>query len=329
MAKASEKRKHPRVTARNVGAHVNFADRSTPCQILNISAGGMLVESAEPLPAGIPVAVNLAQPGWTRVLRLPGRVVWALAPKAAAKKGKTPGMRIRFDPLSLDTAQMLLELLHSLGIGETPPPDRVANDTLDPQDTLPPPGGRAKSQKDVPQAKPPSRLDVPAQGKPPSRVDVPVPPRTSSRADVPAGAPQTRTIRGAPQVDGRAPLGAPSTETLPGPRTQELSLGDIVAHISKVDVPAVKISTRKGADDATALNLLPDEGSLLKLTSQVKGLKLQLDELQRALEDRERELAQTRDALAEKQLALEKADRERKAAETAIQRLSMQLAARR
>jgi PilZ domain len=317
MGKSSEKRKHPRVAAKNVGAHVNFADRSTPCQILNISAGGMLVESAEPLPAGIPVAVNLAQPGWTRVLRLPGRVVWALAPKAAAKKGKPPGMRIRFDPLALDTAEMLLELLHSLGIGETPPPERVANDTLDPLETLPPPGGRPRSRQDVPQARPPSRVDVP-QAKPPSRVDVP------------AGAPQTRTIRGAAQVDGlRAPLGAPGTETLPGPRTQELSLGDIVAHISKVDVPVVKISSKKPTDDATALNLLPDEGSLLKLTSQVKGLKLQLDELQRALEDRERELTEARDTLAEKQLALEKADRERKAAETAIQRLSMQLAARR
>lgn len=314
MAKSSEKRKHPRVAAKNVGAHVNFADRSTPCAILNISAGGMLVETFEPLPAGIPVAVNLSRPGWTRVLRLPGRVVWALAPKAAAKKGKAPGMRIRFDPLEPDPAEMLLELLHELGIGETPPPDRLLADTLPPAQATPPP--RPKSA---------SRAEVPAFAaiRPPSR------------PEAPAGAPPTRTFRGAPQVDGpgplpKAPPGAPSTQTLPGHRTQELALKDIVAHISKVDLPAVVAGGKKPAE-ATVLNELPpgegpDAG---KLAAQVKALKLQLDELQLALEARERELAEVKDALQTKQLLLEKADRERKAAETAIQRLSMQLAARR
>jgi hypothetical protein len=317
MSKASEKRKHPRVPAKNVAAHVNFADRSSPCLIQDISAGGMLVESDEPLPAGIPVAVNLARPGWTRVLRLPGRVVWALAPKAAAKKGRAPGMRIRFDPLDLDAAEMLLELLHELGIGETPPPDRSsAEDTLPPFSQLTP---RPHSRTELPQVKPPSRVDVP---------------RTSSKAEVPAGAPQTRTYRGASEVDAaeeKAPIGAPSTQTLPGHRTQELSLKDIVAHISKVDVPQVVLGKMKKPGDTT---VLADPAAELgagsdTLHQQVQALSLQLASLQRALEERERELAEVKDALHTKQLALEKADRERKAAETAIQRLSMQLASRR
>ena len=330
MSRATEKRKHPRVAGKNVGAHVNFADRSTPCRIQNISAGGMLVESEEPLPAGIPVAVNLAQPGWSRALRLPGRVVWALAPKAAAKKGKSPGMRIRFDSLEPETAQLLLELLTSLGLSQTPAPEQIA------ADTLPPAPARKPSQAEMP-ARKPSQAAAPARK--PSQVEMP-------KAAAPVGAPQTRTYRGAPQVDGRAvvapPLGAPGTQTLPGHRTQELSLNDIVAHISKVDMPAVQLPKTQlvddavtgptGRGDATLLNELPGPGSnveLARLTAQVRGLKLQLDELQRTLEERERELTEAREALGNKERALEKADRERKAAETAIQRLSMQLAARR
>jgi DNA repair exonuclease SbcCD ATPase subunit len=129
----------------------------------------------------------------------------------------------------------------------------------------------------------------------------------------------------------RIPLGAPSTQTLPGHRTQELSLKDIVAHISKVDLPAVVIGPASKAGDATLIHPPAHAGftELAQLEAQVRALKAQMDELAHALEERERELAEAKDQLHGKQLALEKADRERKAAETAIQRLSMQLASRR
>lgn len=286
MSKASEKRKHPRVPARGVSAHVNFADKSNPCAVLDISAGGMLVETQEPLPAGIPVAVNLAQPGWTRVLRLPGRVVWALAPRAASKKGTAPGMRIRFDPLESDPAQMLLELLHTLGIGETPPPEQV-----DGVATLPP--------------------------APPSHK--PSPPRP----EAPVVASRALSFRAAAS-------GEVATQTLPGARMQELTLGDIVARISRADVPKVATPqvSEAGKPHPSAPRFLGQEDEA-KVSAQVRGLKLQLAELQAVLDARDRELADARDALQAKHLLLEKAERERRAAETAIQRLSMQLASRR
>src|SRR3954451_5067040 len=99
MASGADKRKYPRVQARNVSAHLNVTDRSSPCVIHNISAGGVFIETREALPAGMPVAVNLARPGWSRVLNLTGRVVWGLGEKTAQKKGTVPGMRIKFDPL--------------------------------------------------------------------------------------------------------------------------------------------------------------------------------------------------------------------------------------
>ena len=64
---SKDKRRYPRVHARNVSAHLNVADQSSPCVIQNISAGGIFIETTEALPVGMPVAVNLARPGWTKV----------------------------------------------------------------------------------------------------------------------------------------------------------------------------------------------------------------------------------------------------------------------
>lgn len=66
-----------------------------------------------------------------------------------------------------------------------------------------------------------------------------------------------------------------------------------------------------------------------RLIVQVQGLLMQLGELQSLLELREKELSSLRDRLQVKEEALDKSDRERKAAELAIQRLAMQLASRR
>jgi hypothetical protein len=103
---------------------LNVTDRSSPCVIQNISAGGIFIETREALPVGMPVAVNLARPGWTTVLKVTGRVVWALAEKTAQRKGTVPGMRIRFDPLAKDVAERLAGLLRELGApldGPLPP----------------------------------------------------------------------------------------------------------------------------------------------------------------------------------------------------------------
>src|SRR5882724_1439391 len=122
MASGADKRKYPRVQARNVSAHLNVADRSAPCVIQNISAGGVFIETRDALPVGMPVAVNLARPGWSAVLKVTGRVVWALAEKTAQRKGTVPGMRIKFDPLPKAIAGRLTELLRELGAPSGPPP---------------------------------------------------------------------------------------------------------------------------------------------------------------------------------------------------------------
>ena len=104
-----EKRRHPRVRAKQVSAQLRQSDRLTPCLLEDVSTGGVFLQTADVLPVGMPVSVCLGKPGQSGFW-VTGRVVWALAPFTAKRKGMTPGMRIRFDP----TAPLLTEQLEGL-----------------------------------------------------------------------------------------------------------------------------------------------------------------------------------------------------------------------
>lgn len=278
-----EKRKHQRVQAKNVSAHLNVADRSSPCVIHNISAGGLFVETGDALPVGMPVAINLARPGWTSVLRVSGRVVWAMASRTAQKKGATPGMRIKFDSLPRDIAKSLAELLRDLGAA---PSITVEESTATP----------AKADGHITQ--PVSLREIQARVSQPEMPAVVPPPQASPEP------PDDSTLlaRGGPA--DRTPLEVAPVAQAPSSRLEQPLAPTLLA-------PAAQAA----------------EGP--RLIVQVQGLLMQLGELQQKLEARERELEGVRQRLHDKEQELEKADRERRAAELAIQRLSMQLAARR
>jgi len=273
------------VQARNVSAHLNVSDKSSPCVIQNISAGGVFIETREALPVGMPVAVNLARPGWNAVLRVTGRVVWALAEKTAQRKGTVPGMRIKFDPLPGETAGRLSELLRDLGAplsGPPPPIKKEAGSVTEPssikaiQERLQATTFPLVRESDNPAAAAARKKTVSAEKKP-----APPKPITTERKPI--------------TLEGKRPDDA----TLPA------RVGDLAAVFGKP------------SDEAP------------RLIVQVQGLLMQLGDLQQQLESRERELQNLKAELQQKDAALEKSDRERKAAELAIQRLSMQLAARR
>ena len=242
---STDKRRYPRVHARNVSAHLIVADQSSPCLIQDISAGGIFIQTPEAMPVGMPVSVSLARPGWTTVLRLSGRVVWAMAVRTAAKKGGLPGMRIKFDGLSQANAMQLSTLLKNLGAADTP-------------------ALLAREVEGVRRSQPVLLTD------------------RLRRDDT------TITIPGYQPSPPRPP---PS-----GPRFSNQG-------VSGSDSP--------------------------RLIVQVQGLLMQMGELQNQLDQREKELATLKDLLAQKEEALGQADRERRAAELAIQRLSMQLSSRR
>jgi hypothetical protein len=298
MAAGADKRKYPRVQARNVSAHLNVSDRSTPCVIHNISAGGVYIETKDALPVGMPVAVNLARPGWTRVLKLTGRVVWALAERTAQRKGTIPGMRIKFDPLTRETAGRLVELLKQLGAPEGPPPP-----TSKDSGTITQPVGIKDIQSRLEESPFPlvraPDLSPPKKGASAPRFSPPTPNTSPPKkgASAPRFSPPTPNTS-PPKKGAKAPH-RPDDATMPA------RVGELAAVFGK-----------------------PSD-SAPRLIVQVQGLLMQLGDLQQQLETREREVQALKSQLSAREQQLEKAERERRAAELAVQRLSMQLAARR
>ncbi len=104
MAPEQERRKEPRLPARGVFAHLCHDGRSVPCRIQNICSGGLALFAGEPVAAPAEVWLNLAMPGWTRVLTLRGRVV----------ESSDSAVRIQLHPPPQETAALLTALLHAL-----------------------------------------------------------------------------------------------------------------------------------------------------------------------------------------------------------------------
>jgi uncharacterized protein (TIGR02266 family) len=215
MAAGADKRKYPRVQARNVSAHLNVADRSSPCVIQNISAGGVFIETREALPVGMPVAVNLARPGWPRVLKVTGRVVWALAEKTAARKGTVPGMRIKFDPLPKEGAGRLQELLKELGAPDGPPPPTKRDSITEPVGIKQIQARLSESQFPLVRAPDTTPPHLPPKARPSApRPSVPKPARTSAPRPSPAKLPTVKSGSN-PKLDKTISSTKPNDSTLP------------------------------------------------------------------------------------------------------------------
>jgi len=338
MASGRDKRKYPRVHAEDISAHLNVADKSSPCSIQNISAGGLFIETTDALPVGMPVAVNLARPGWTKVLRLSGRVVWAMAGRTAARKGTVPGMRIRFDPLPRENAEELIRLLKDLGAPDGPAPKVIGEEGA----AITQPVSLREIQQRVSQAElkavvlddPKLETIHPAVGPAPPSGPTPI-----ATAPVPgplASNPNTASTQPYPS---HVPPGSSAPAHASGPTPMA---SNPVPYSSNPNIPGYPYAMASAPQpmpiSQPSLMTTPSSPRVAtpiagpndpKLIVQVQGLMMQLGELQTQLELREKELQALKEQLKQKDTALEKADRERKAAELAIQRLSMQLSSSR
>jgi Tfp pilus assembly protein PilZ len=335
MASGRDKRKYPRVHAEDVSAHLNVADKSSPCTIQNISAGGLFIETQDALPVGMPVAVNLARPGWTKVLRLSGRVVWAMAGRTAARKGTVPGMRIRFDPLPRVEAEELIRLLKDLGAPDGPPPKVVGEEGA----AITQPVSLREIQQRVSQAELKAvvlddpKLETmhgslgpapPSQPSPIATAPVTAPvasnPNNIATAPYPAHAALPHASNPLPNPYASNPPTFGTNPNIPGYPNAMASAPQPMP-IPHPSLQAVSSAPRVAQPIAS-----PQDP---KLIVQVQGLMMQLGELQTQLELREKELQALKEQIKVKDSQLERAERERKAAELAIQRLSMQLSASR
>ncbi len=98
MAQRNE-RKHRRVRARSVTAHLHAGELQIVCEVENVSRGGVFVRTDELLSVGAKVQLDFVRPGGKRVLSLPGWVANALKPDRAAFLGRKRGMGICFEAI--------------------------------------------------------------------------------------------------------------------------------------------------------------------------------------------------------------------------------------
>lgn len=111
----AERRKHRRVRAKGLAAHVRALDRSFTCSVENLSEGGIFLATEEPLPRGSIVAIDLVKPSAPKALRVIGVVVAEAAPASgAASAPAAKGMGIQFAQPSPEARAKLIILLSEL-----------------------------------------------------------------------------------------------------------------------------------------------------------------------------------------------------------------------
>jgi hypothetical protein len=159
-----ERRKHTRVRARGVVAHVRALDRGFSCHVENVSEGGVFLGTDQLLPGGSFVTLELFKPGVRRTLHLEGTVT--TAPLGGSAKR---GMGIAFAEMPADAKARLLLLLHEMGApisinlravqkvlssagsAEPPTPARPAS-LREMLDSIPPPAAVARPELPLPAA---------------------------------------------------------------------------------------------------------------------------------------------------------------------------------
>jgi uncharacterized protein (TIGR02266 family) len=74
-----------------------------------LGAGGLFVESDDPLPAGTRIRARFRLPGGAEVHEIEGRVAWRIDPGDAKEGAHAPGMGVEFnDPVA--TSRLAREL---------------------------------------------------------------------------------------------------------------------------------------------------------------------------------------------------------------------------
>ncbi len=119
MSSRTNRRRHRRVEGEGITGHVKHeGEVLLALPIENISLGGMLLRTNEPLPVGNQVFLEVARKGM-KSFKLVGRVLGVVAlPRARA--GAKHGLAIRFNPMSEELTQRLQELISLLDPGAGP-----------------------------------------------------------------------------------------------------------------------------------------------------------------------------------------------------------------
>ena len=111
-------RRHTRIRARGVAAHLRTQHGRTACQVENVSMGGVFVRTDHLEEVGTEISIDLVKPGWKRQLTLTARVTSRVDAIDGRLSKRMPGMGLQI--LRLDDKQhdRLESLLRELGAPE-------------------------------------------------------------------------------------------------------------------------------------------------------------------------------------------------------------------
>jgi Tfp pilus assembly protein PilZ len=175
-AMAGNRRKHPRVRARGVAAHLRTPHGRGPCQVENVSLGGLFVRTDLLEQVGTEISVDIVRPGWKKLLTMAARVTSRVDAIEGRLSKRMPGMGLQFLQLDDKQFERLRALMRELGAtegGKGIALEDAIEGALREAD-LPPPGPVEMAFEEQPQAP-----------KPAPRTVAPEPP-----APAPASAPQ-------------------------------------------------------------------------------------------------------------------------------------------
>jgi uncharacterized protein (TIGR02266 family) len=96
------------------------ADQKLTDFSVNISTGGLFLETAQPLPAGTPLTLQINLPNRSTPLRCSARVAWVNEPENPLKAALPPGVGLQFVDLSLEDMHQLRDFLIKELAGDAP-----------------------------------------------------------------------------------------------------------------------------------------------------------------------------------------------------------------
>jgi hypothetical protein len=161
---SENRRKHPRVRATGIAAHVRGPADRFPCVVENISSGGLFVRTDRLLDVGVQLEIDLVRPGWKRPLSFFARVTSRIDPLAGRYAHRTPGMGMQFfGKMDEEVRTRLHSVLHELGAPDPAPEAAEAVELLDDE-----PGEELLLEPDLPLWQQVQQLELEERSEPPA-----------------------------------------------------------------------------------------------------------------------------------------------------------------
>jgi len=111
-------RRHPRVRARGLAAHLRTEHGRAAAMVENISLGGLFVRTDKLQEVGTEFFVDVVSPGWKRALTLQARITSRVDALDSRVSKRPPGMGIQFLRVDEKQRERLRKLLAELGAPE-------------------------------------------------------------------------------------------------------------------------------------------------------------------------------------------------------------------